>query len=203
MATQTTQTEKVLELVEEMGVLRARDLNPYGIPRTYLSRLCAAGKLQRIARGLYALPNSEITEHRALVEVCKRVPKGVICLLSALRFHEITTQSPFEVWLAIDEKAWKPRINYPPLRIVRFSPSTLNEGVEDHQIEGVSVRVFAPAKTVADCFKYRNKIGLDVAIESLRECLRSQRCTMDSLWHYAKICRVQNVMRPYLESLAT
>jgi predicted transcriptional regulator of viral defense system len=198
----TTQTERVLELVKEMGVLRARDLNPYGIPRTHLSRLCAAGKLQRIARGLYALPDSEITEHHTLVEACKRVPKGVVCLLSALQYHELTTQAPFEVWLAIGEKAWKPRINYPPLRIVRFSQATLNTGVEEHQIEGVPVRVFAPAKTVADCFKYRNKIGLDVAIESLRECLRSRHCTVDDLWHYAKICRVQNVMRPYLESLA-
>lgn len=202
MATQTTQTERVLELVEKMGVLRARDLNPYGIPRTHLSRLCAAGKLQRIARGLYALPGSEITEHHSLVEACKRVPKGVVCLLSALRFHELTTQAPFEVWLAIGEKAWKPRIDYPPLRIMRFSQATLNTGVEEHQIEGVPVRVFAPAKTVADCFKYRNKIGLEVAIESLRECLRSRSCTVDELWHYAKICRIQNVMRPYLESLA-
>ena len=134
--------------------------------------------------------------------MCKRVPKGVVCLLSALRFHELTTQSPFEVWLAIGEKDWRPRIEYPSLRFVRFSPTTLTAGVVEHQIEGVPVRMFTPAKTVADCFKYRNKIGLDVAIESLRECLRSQRCTMDDLWHYAKICRVQNVMRPYLESLA-
>ena len=203
MSTQTTQTGKILKLVKEMGVLRARDLNPHGIPRTHLSRLCAAGKLQRIARGLYVLPDSEITEHRSLAEASKRVPKGVVCLLSALRFHELTTQAPFEVWLAIGEKAWKPRIDYPTLRIVRFSQATLNAGVEDHQIESVPVRVFSPAKTVADCFKYRNKIGLDVAIESLRECLRSRRCTVDELWHYAKICRIQNVMRPYLESLVT
>jgi len=203
MSTQITQTGKILKLVKEMGVLRARDLNPHGIPRTYLSRLCAAGKLKRIARGLYVLPNSEITEHHSLAEACKRVPKGVVCLLSALRFHELTTQAPFEVWMAIGEKAWKPRIDYPTLRIVRFSKATLNAGVEDHQIEGVPVRVFSPAKTVADCFKYRNKIGLDVAIESLQECLRSRLCTADDLWHYAKICRIQNVLRPYLESLAT
>lgn len=203
MSTQITQTGKILKLAKEMGVLRARDLNPHGIPRTYLSRLCDAGKLQRIARGLYVLPNSEITEHHSLAEACKRVPKGVVCLLSALRFHELTTQAPFEVWLAIGEKAWKPRIDYPTLRIVRFSKATLNAGVEDHQIEGVPVRVFSPAKTVADCFKYRNKIGLDVAIESLQEYLRSRHCTVDDLWHYAKICRIQNVLRPYLESLAT
>jgi len=203
MATQTTKTEKVLELVSNTGILRPRDLDPYNIPRTYLSRLCKAGKLQRIARGLYVLPDSGVTEHHSLAEVCKRVPKGVVCLLSALRFHELTTQGPFEVWLAIGEKAWRPRIEYPPLRILRFSRPTLDAGLVEHQVEGVTVQVFTPAKTVADCFKYRNKIGLDVAIEALRECLRSRRCSVDDIWHYAGICRVRNVMRPYLESLVT
>jgi len=202
MVTQTTQTQRVLELVGEMGVLRPRDLIPYGIPRTYLSRLCAVGKLRRIARGLYVLPDSKVTEHHSLVEACKRVPKGVVCLLSALQYHELTTQAPFEVWLAIGEKAWRPRVEFPPLRIVRFSQPTLEAGIKEYEIEGVAVLVYIPAKTVADCFKYRNKIGLDVAIEALRECLRSRHCTMDDLWRYAKICRVQNVMRPYLESLA-
>jgi predicted transcriptional regulator of viral defense system len=203
MATRTTHTDKVLALVKKAGVLRPRDLESYGIPRVYLSRLHEAGKLQRIGRGLYVLPGTNVSEHRSLAEACKRIPKGVICLLSALRFHELTTQSPFEVWLAIGEKAWRPRVEYPPLRIVRFATAALNAGVEEHRIDGVSVPVFIPAKTVADCFKYRNKIGLDVAIEALRECLRSKRCTMDDLWQYAKICRVQNVMRPYLESLST
>ena len=202
MTTRTTHTDKVLELVKKAGVLRPRDLEPYGIPRVYLSRLHRAGKLQRIGRGLYVLPGTNVSEHRSLAEACKRVPKGVVCLLSALRFHELTTQSPFEVWLAIGEKAWRPRVEYPPLRIVRFASAALSAGVEEHRIDGVSVPVFIPAKTVADCFKYRNKIGLDVAIEALRECWRSKRCTMDDLWQYAKICRVQNVMRPYLESLS-
>lgn len=202
MATKTTQTDKVLKLVRKVGVLRPRDLDFYGIPRTNLSRLCATGKLQRIGRGLYVLPNSGATEHHSLAEASKRVPKGVVCLLSALRFHDLTTQAPFEVWLAIGEKAWRPRMEYPPLRIVRFSQAALDTGVEEHQIEGVAVRVYTPAKTVADCFKYRNKIGLDVAIEALKECWRSRRCAMDDLWHYAGVCRVRNVMRPYLESLA-
>lgn len=201
MATQTTRTDKSLDLVRKAGVLRPRDLDPYGIPRTYLSRLCTTGKLKRIGRGLYVLPGSDTTEHHSLAEVCKRVPKGVVCLLSALRFHEITTQAPFEVWLAIGEKAWRPHLEYPPLRIARFSRAALHAGIEEHQIEGVTVHVYSPAKTVADCFKYRNKIGLDVAIETLRECWRSRRCTMDDLWHYANICRVQNVIRPYLESI--
>lgn len=203
MVTQATQTDKVLELVRKANILRPRELDSYGIPRTYLSRLCAAGKLQRVGRGLYVLPGSGATEHHSLAEVCKRVPQGVVCLLSALRFHDLTTQSPFEVWLAIGEKSWRPRLEYPPLRIVRFSRTALTAGAEKHQIEGVTVHVYSPAKTVADCFKYRNKIGLDVAIEALRECLRARCCTMDDLWHYADICRVRNVMRPYLESLAT
>jgi predicted transcriptional regulator of viral defense system len=198
----TTNTDKILELVRNTGVLRPRDLDPYNIPRTYLSRLCAAGKLQRIGRGLYVLPGNGATEHHSLAEACKRVPKGVVCLLSALSFHELTTQAPFEVWLAIGEKAWRPRLEYPPLRIVHFSKAALTAGVEEHQIEGVNVHVYSPAKTVADCFKYRNKIGLDVAIEALRECRRARHCTMDDLWHYAAICRVRNVMLPYLESLA-
>ena len=203
MATPTTHTDKILDLVRKSGVLRPRDLDAHGIPRTYLSRLLAAGKLHRIGRGLYVLPDSKVTEHRSIAEACKRVPKGVICLLSALRFHELTTQAPFEVWLAIGEKAWRPRVDYPPLRIVRLSPAALDSGVEEHQVEGVTISVFTPAKTVADCFKYRNKVGLDIAVEALKECWRSRRCTMDELWKYAKVCRVQNVMRPYLESIAT
>ena len=202
MVTRTTKTDKILELVRKAGVLRPRDLDSYNIPRTYLSRLCSAGKLQRIGRGLYVPPGSGATEHHSLAEAGKRVPKGVVCLLSALSFHELTTQAPFEVWLAIGEKAWRPRLEYPPLRIVYFSQVALNAGVEEHKLEGVTVHVYSPAKTVADCFKYRNKIGLDVAIEALRECRRARHCTMDDLWHYSAICRVRNVMRPYLESLA-
>ena len=201
MGTHSTLADKVLEQVKLAGVLRPRDLDQYGIPRTYLSRLVDAGKLHRIGRGLYALPDSDVSEHHSLTEACKRVPKGVVCLLSALRFHELTTESPFEVWLAIGGKAWRPRVDYPPLRIVHFSASTLEAGVVQHRIEGVAVQVFSPAKTVADCFKYRNKIGLDIAIHALQECWRRRRCTMDELWRYAELCRVQNVMRPYLESL--
>ena len=203
MVTPPTNKDKILYLVREAGVLRPRDLDAHGIPRTYLGRLVAAGKLQRIGRGLYVLPGIDVSEHISLAEACKRVPKGVVCLLSALRFHELTTQAPFEVWLAIGEKAWRPRMDYPPLRIVRFSSAAIESGVEKHQVEGVTISVFAPAKTVADCFKYRNKVGLDVAVEALRDCWRSRRCTMDELWKYAKVCRVQNVMRPYLESITT
>ena len=193
---------QVLELVKEAGVLRPRDLDPYGIPREYLRRLQAQGRLKRLGRGLYTLPDHEVSEHHSLAEACKRVPKGVVCLLSALRFHDLTTQAPFEVWLALDEKTWRPRLDYPRLKIVRFSKEALSAGVEEHIIEGVTVHVTNPAKTVADCFKYRNKIGLDVALEALRECWNKKCCTMDALWHYAGICRVKNIMRPYLETLS-
>jgi len=196
------QANRVIELVREAGVLRPRDLDPLGIPRTYLSRLYKAGRLERIGRGLYVLPSADATEHRTLAEAAKRIPNGVICLLSALRYHELTPQAPSEVWIAIGEKAWRPRIEHPRLRIVHFSETALNEGVDVQKLEGVTVRIFNPAKTVADCFKYRNKIGLDVAIEALRECWKARRCKMDDLWHYADVCRVRNVMRPYLEALA-
>jgi predicted transcriptional regulator of viral defense system len=150
---------------------------------------------------MYRLPTHELTEHHGLAEAAKVVPRGVVCLLSALRFHELTTQSPFEVWLAIDRKAHKPISSQAPLRIVRFSGEALSAGVEEHRIEGVRVKIYCPAKTVADCFKYRNKIGLDVAVEALRDCLRKRRVTIDEIWKYARICRVARVMRPYLEAL--
>ncbi len=197
-----TTEEQVLKLVRKTGLLRPRDLDTYGIPRKYLNRLYHRGLLRRVARGLYTSSAAEATENRTLAEVSKRIPGGVVCLLSALRFHDLTTQNPFEVWLAVDRKAWRPRITQLPIRIVRCSTLALTRGVEEHKIEGVRVKVTTPARTVADCFKYRNKIGLDVAIEALRDCRRSRTCTMDELWQAAKTCRVANVMMPYMESMA-
>jgi len=194
--------DKIISLARECGIIRPRDLDAYGIPREYLRRLCVKGVLERQTRGIYSLRGAELTEHHSLVQACKRVPKGVVCLLSALSFHRLTTQAPFEIWLAIDRKSRLPKVEGVPLRLVRFSCDSLTEGIELHRIEGVDVRVYCPAKTVADCFKYRNKIGLDVALEALRECRRERRCTMDELWSYAKVCRVANVMRPYLEALS-
>jgi predicted transcriptional regulator of viral defense system len=193
--------ERVLELVRRKGVLRPRDLDADGIPREHLRRLVDEGLLERTGRGLYMIAGSKPTPNHTLAEACKRVPHGVVCLLSALRFHELTTQAPFEVWLAIDEKARLPKVDYPPIRIVRFSGKSLEFGVQEHRIEGVAVRVYSPAKTIADCFKYRNKIGLDVALESLRDCWKRRRATMDELSAAADVCRVANVMRPYMESL--
>jgi len=197
----TTKAEQVVEFILKRGVVRSRDIERIGVSREYLRILATNGVVERIGRGLYTLPDDEPSEHRSLVEAARRVPHGVVCLLSALQFHQLTTQLPREVWLAVDRRAWKPVSGGPPLRIVKFSGSSLTEGVEHHEIEGTPVRIYCPAKTVADCFKYRNKIGLDVALEALRDCWRERRCSMDDLWRYAKVCRVANVMRPYLESL--
>ena len=182
------------------GVIRASDLEPHNIPRTYLARLCEAGTLKRLGRGLYMLADSAISTNHSLVEATKRVPHGVICLLSALLFHGVTTQAPFEIWIAIENKARAPAAKGTPLRVVRFSGQALQSGIETHVIDGVPTPIYSLAKTVADCFKYRNKIGLDVAVEALRESWRARKCTMDDLWRYATICRASNVMRPYLET---
>jgi predicted transcriptional regulator of viral defense system len=196
------QKKKVVDLVKKMGVFRPRDLDQFGIPRVVLQRLQRGGGVERIGHGLYRSAKSTGNEQITMTEVCKRVPHGVVCLLSALRYHNLTTQAPFDIWLAIDVKARKPQTDL-PIRIVRFSGQSLSEGVENHNVDGVTVKVYNPAKTVADCFKYRNKIGLDVALESLRECLKAHRCTVDDVWRYAKICRVSNVMRPYLDAMTT
>jgi predicted transcriptional regulator of viral defense system len=193
--------QRVLDLAKQAGVLRPRDLDAEGIPREYLRRLLVDGLLDRTGRGLYVAIGSKPTPNHTLAEACKRVPHGVVCLLSALQFHELTTQAPFEVWLAIGEKARLPKVEYPPMRTVRFSGQAAAFGVKEHRVEGVVVKVYGPAKTVADCFKYRNKIGLDVAMEALRDCWKKRRATMDELWTAAEVCRMANVMRPYLESL--
>lgn len=194
--------QKVLDLAAERGLIRPRDLTERGLPTVALTRLVRHGRLQRVGRGLYSLPDRPVSEHNALAEVARKHPQAIVCLLSALRFHDLTTQSPFEVWLAIPNKARAPKMDYPPLRIVRFSGEALTVGVEDHVIDGVSVRVTSVARTVADCFKFRNKIGLDVALEALQEAWRAKRVSMDELWRYATLCRVTNVMRPYMESLS-
>jgi predicted transcriptional regulator of viral defense system len=193
-------TEQVTNLLKQSGILRSRDLKAHGIARQYLRILLRQGRIQRVGKGLYISADLEPTENHSLAEASKQAPKGVICLLSALRFHGLTTQAPFEVWMAIGRKAWSPRPRNLQLRIVRFSGKALTAGIEEHLIERIPVRVYNPAKTVADCFKYRNKIGLDVAIEALRDCRRQRKCKGADLWEYAKICRVSNVMRPYLEA---
>ncbi len=196
-----TKKQQILKLLKEKRILRPRDLDSLDISREYLNKLYVEGVLDRPSRGLYVLPESEPSEHRTIVEACKLVPNGIICLLTALRLHELTTQSPFEIWMAIGEKARRPKIDYPPLRIVRHSGKSLSFGIQTRKIEGVDVSVYSPAKTVADCFKYRNKIGLDVAIEALRDCRQQRKASNDEIWEAAKICRMANVMRPYMESV--
>lgn len=191
----------IMHIVREKGVVRPQDLATEGIPRVYLHRLVDKGLLVRTTRGIYTLPDANITEFHDYSVAARQVPKGVICLLSALWLHELTTQNPFEVWIAIGESWWKPKIEYPAIRFMRFSSTTMEYSIEQREIEGVMVKVYSPAKTIADCFKYRNKIGLDVALEALRDCWRQRKATMDEIWAAAKICRVANVMRPYLESL--
>jgi predicted transcriptional regulator of viral defense system len=193
--------ERIIRLAKSQGILRPQDLKEIDVPREYLRRLRDEGVLEQPARGLYVLANSKPTEHQSLVEVCKRVPQGVICLISALQFHEFTTQLAHEVWIALPAKAWAPTFDSLQLRVMRYSPTTLAYGVEERRIGGAAVRVFSPAKTVADCFKFRNKVGLDVALESLREAIRQRKATRDEIWKAAQVCRVANVMRPYMESL--
>jgi predicted transcriptional regulator of viral defense system len=194
-------TSRVVRLARQAGVLRTRDLEAHGVNRVALGRLVAAGVLERVGRGLYTAPTSKITAHHTLVEASVRVPACTVCLLSALRFHQLTTQSPHEVWIALGVKARKPRTDWPPLRVVRFSGAALAYGVEAHTIEGVEVRVTSLAKTVADCFKYRNKIGIDVAVEALTE-YRRKRGSVDELMQAAAVDRVTVVIRPYLEAIA-
>lgn len=195
------QAERLLRHVREHGFVRPRDMERLRVPRATLKRLVDAGLLVRRSRGVYTVPEHELTENTDLAAIAKRAPKAIICLLSALRFHELTTQNPFEIWIMIGRTAWRPQIAHPPVRVVRASGAALTEGVDVHEIEGVEVRITAPAKTVADCFKYRSKVGTDVAVEALRDCWQQRKATMDEIYRYAKIDRVANVMRPYMESL--
>ena len=195
-----SKSQRLLDLVRAQGVITPKDLRAHGIPREYLSRFHGKGVIERSSRGVCYLPEAEITEHHSLAEAVKAIPRGVICLLSALQFHGLTTQVPYEVWIALDYEAYRPQGDGLPLRVVRFSGQALPTGVEDHSIEGVPVKIYSPAKTVADCVKYRNKIGLDVALEALRDYWRSEHASADELWKYAKVCRVANVMRPYMEA---
>lgn len=195
------QKTAVLDLAEKRGIITAHDLYEHGLPRRYLSRLVERGELERVDRGLYALSGHEVTEHHDLAVVAKRVPAGVVCLLSALRFHELTTQAPFEVWIALPPEAWQPKSDMVRLHTVRMSGEALTAGVEEHVVEKVSLRLFSPAKTVVDCFRFRSLVGLDVALEALREYWASRTGSLDELWRCAEAIQMQNVIRPYLESI--
>ena len=194
--------QRLLSAFHSTSILRPRELARHGVNRVQLQAAVASGLIQRAGRGLYLLPDSDkVTEKHTLAEASQRIPNGTFCLLTALRFHELTTQNPTEVWVALAPSAWRPRLDTVKVRIVHFSGPALEQGMEQRQVEGVPVKVYNPAKTVADCFKFRHKIGLDVALEALRETWRARRATMEELEHYAQVDRVAKVMRPYLETL--
>lgn len=196
-----TQTDGILELARRRRVLNAADVKAQGWSPQMLIRLHDAGKLQRFGRGLYGLPDAQLTEHQTLLEVCQRVPRAVLCLLSALQFHQIGTQMPHEVWIALPAGTHAPVLGHPPLRIARLSGEAYSGGIQTVQDHGAPIRVYSPAKTVTDCFKFRHKIGLDVALEALKDAWRSRKVTMGELSHFARISRVERVMRPYLEAV--
>jgi len=197
----STARDRLLELARQRAVITAADAARAGIHSQQITRLVAEGVLERIARGRYCLVDRPVTEHHGLALASRAVPNGVICLLSALQFHGIGTQLPPDLWVAIPRGARAPSIGRLPLKIVRFSGAAFTEGIETHRIEGEKVRVYSVAKTLADLFKHRNKIGLEVALEALREAWREQSFTMEALDRAARICRVERVMRPYVEAI--
>ncbi|MBW1881025.1 MAG: type IV toxin-antitoxin system AbiEi family antitoxin domain-containing protein [Deltaproteobacteria bacterium] len=202
MKPRKTQREIALSMARDEGVLRARDARSAGVSSTTLTRLVRSGELVRADRGLYELPDADVSEHHTLAEVARRVPHGVVCLLSALAFHDLTTELPFDVWLAHRRGSRPPTIRSVKVRLFRYSKASFEHGVEVHDIDGVPVRITTPAKTVADCFKFRSRVGLDVAMAALRDYVRKWAGTMDELWEAARVCRVHNVLRPYLEMVA-
>ena len=193
---------RTLATIKALGVFRPSDLEAVGLPRQRLYVLLEEGRVERVSRGLYVARHHAFTEHHALAQVARRVPHAIVCLISALRFHGLTTQNPAEVWIALPEKARRPYLEGQRLVVCRSSGAALEEGLETHVLEGVPVRITGPARTVADCFKYRNKIGIDVAVEALKDFTRLHRGGANELAMYAKIGRVSRVMAPYMDAIA-
>lgn len=193
-------TQRVFELLVQKGLVRPADLDAIGVPRVVLTRMRSAGLLEQVARGLYRRPDASASEHESLAAVATKVPQAVFCLLTALQFHELTTQLPRQVWITMPRGSHAPKLGYPPLRMIQATGEAYTAGIEVVERDDVSLRVYSAAKTVVDCFKHRNTIGLDVALEALRDARTQKKASADDLWRYAKICRVANVMRPYLEA---
>ncbi len=195
-----TQNQRVMNLARQKAMLRPSHLQEIGIARVVLARLTAAGQLEKVGRGLYRLPDAPVSEQESLATIAVKVPQAVFCLLTALQIHELTTELPRQIWIAMPQGSHTPKIDYPPVKMVQFTGEAFSQGVEVIQADRVALRVYGVAKTVADCFKHRNKIGLDVAIEALKDALAKKKASANDLWRFAKICRVANVMRPYLET---
>jgi predicted transcriptional regulator of viral defense system len=202
IATSARQEDRALALLGGRGAVRARELAAAGINPAVLARLVGAGAVRRLARGLYALADAEIPARQSLAEVAARAPKAVVCLVSALELHDLTLQMPRSVWIAVGQKDWAPRIDDPPVRVVRFSEKALELGVETHDVGGVPVKVFDPAKTVVDCFRFRGVVGLDVAIEGLKQAIATGKARPAEIADYARMLRIGTVLRPYLETVA-
>ena len=196
-------TDEIVELARSKGILQIRDVREAGFHPEHVRRLCQSGRLKRIDRNAYVLADAEMSADISLASVSKRIPNGVMCLLTALRYHDIGTQLPHAVWVAIDRNTpWpRPAIENPTTQIFRFSGQSFTAGIEVYNIDGVPVRIYDPGKTVVDCFKYRNKIGLDVALEALKDVLRNRRCTVGQIFEYARIRRLSKVIYPYMEAM--
>jgi predicted transcriptional regulator of viral defense system len=199
----STQRDQALTLLKQRGIARLADLQTAGVTATTVNRMERAGEVVRLARGLYQLPDSNLDPHQSLAEAARLVPKGVICLASALSLHGLTDQMPPKVWIAIGRKEWRPRITYPPLRVARFSDEQLRRGVERKKIAGTTVPVFGVAKTVADLFRYRRTVGDLLAIEGLRQALRQRKATPAQLAREAEAAGVWLTMQPYLMALTS
>ena len=189
--------------IRNRGIFRLTEARSLGLHPEQVRRLTRQGRLTRLGRGLYTAATTVPSAHHTLAEVAKRVPKGIVCLLTALRFHAIGTQHPREVWLAVDRRAGIPRIDFTPVRVVRISGMALLSGIDEHEIEGVTVRMTSRARTVVDCFKFRNKIGIDVAVEALRDYRRLRKGSVDELWRQADQLRMTRVIRPYWDAIAS
>lgn len=195
------QKQKALKLLKKSGIARSSELTEKGVARVTVARLVAENKIEKIGHGLYCLPETAFTEKENLILISARYPKAVFCLLTALQIHELTTQLPRKVWIAMPKGSHAPQIDHPPIKMVQYSGSSYSEGIDIITTDKFKIRVYNPAKTIADCFKHRNKIGLDVAIEALKEAYQKNKFSIDEIWHYAKVCRVANIMRPYIEAM--
>ena len=194
-----SQLNDTVSFLQKHGPCRARDIEAAGFRRQDLQYLIKIGRVERLTRGVYQVAKAPILSNPSYAEVFLRAPKAVLCLLSALNFHELTTQLPHVVWIAVEGTSRAPKLDYPPLRVARFTGDAFAKGVEKHTVDGITLQVYSVAKTVADLFKMRNKLGLDTAMEALREALRSRKTTRAEILKMAKVCRMDRVMRPYLE----